>query len=152
MSGSFPKKIFSGLSLLNEDYYIFKPGFIVFDLVSDLSIALAYFFIAGILAYCLIKRPNMPFKRAFWSLAILMVVSAISHSEAFFKLWYPHYWLFGLIKGLKIIISFVTVIFFIPVARKVLAMPNPIQLEITNQELEKQLRKHISSEESIRHV
>lgn len=123
------------------------PG--LFHLTSDLFIALTYHFIALILIYCLIRRPNMPFNLTFWMLAILMIFSGISQTQEIWTLEHHYYWVLGLVKGIKVIVSILTVIFLVRLARKFLAMPNPIELEATNQELEKQIRERILAEEKI---
>ncbi|GGA18318.1 GAF domain-containing protein [Okeania sp. KiyG1] len=121
----------------------------LFHLTSDLLIALAYYFIALILTYCLIKRPSMPFNFTFWMFAILMIFSGISYSQEIWTLRYPHHGLLGLIKASTVIVGIVTVIFLIRLARKLLTIPDFIQLEVNNEELEKQIRERILAEEKI---
>ncbi|MGB3513673.1 MAG: hypothetical protein WBA93_31605, partial [Microcoleaceae cyanobacterium] len=84
--------------------------------------------------------------------AILMIFSGISNSQEIWTLWYPDYWLSESIQGITAIVSIATAICLIPLAIKLLAMPNPIQLEATNQELEKQIRERILAEEKIRNL
>ncbi len=149
MSGLFQFAIGAGVFLPNGSYDLLQSGLILFHLTSDLFIALTYYFIALILTYCLIRRPNMPFNLTFWMFAILMIFSGISHTQEIWTLRHPHYWLLGLVKGITVIVSIVTVIFLVRLARKLLAMPNPLELEVTNQELEKQIRERILAEEKI---
>ena len=152
MSGLFENIIRSGLYIINKSCYFLKPGLMLFYLTSDLSIALAYYSIGLILIYCLTKRPNIPFNWTFWMFAFLMITSGILHSQEIWTLWYPNSWLLELIQGVTAIVSIATVICLIPLARKLLAMPNPIQLAATNQELEKQIRERILAEEKIRNL
>ncbi len=149
MSGLFPFTMSVDVFIPHGNYYLLQSGLILFHLRSDLFIALAYYCIALIIIYCLIRRPNMPFNLTFWMLASLMILSGIFHTQEIWKLG-PHYsWLLGLVKGITVIVSILTVISLFPLARKFLAMPNPIELEATNQELEKQIKKHILAEEKI---
>ncbi|MDJ0519313.1 MAG: ATP-binding protein [Trichodesmium sp. MO_231.B1] len=147
MPGLFQSTMDLGVFIPHGSYYLLQSGLILFYLTSDLFIALTYYFIAVILTYCLIRRPNMPFNLTFWMLAILMIFSGISHTQEIWTL--RHYWLLGLVKGITVIVSIVTVIFLVRLARKLLAMPNPMELETTNQELEKQIRERILAEEKI---
>ncbi|MDJ0553850.1 MAG: ATP-binding protein [Microcoleaceae cyanobacterium MO_207.B10] len=150
MSGLFQTNILSSIKILDESCYLLKPELKFFDLSSDLFTALAFFSIAFILIYCLIRRPNIPFKWTFWMFAVLMIASGISHIQEIWTLWYPNYWLSDSIQSITTIVSIGTVIFLIPLALMLLAMPNPIQLEATNQELEQQIRERILIEEKIR--
>lgn len=147
MSGLFLTTMSLSIFLMNGSYYLLQLGLMLFHLTSDLLIALAYYFIALILTYCLIKRPNMPFNLTFWMLAILMIFSGISYSQKIWNQQYSHYGLFGLVKGTTVIVAIVTVIFLIRLARKILTMPDFIQLGATNEELEKQVRERILAEE-----
>ncbi|NEP84180.1 MAG: PAS domain S-box protein [Okeania sp. SIO3B3] len=146
MSGVFITAMGWGILLMNGIYYRLQPGLILFHLILDLLISLAYYFIALILIYCLIKRPSMPFNLIFRILAILMIFSGFSYSQ---KIWYPHHSLLGLVKGTTVIVGVFTVIFLIRLARKLLTIPDFIQLEATNEELEKQIRERLLAEEKI---
>ena len=149
MPGLFQSTICLGVFIPHGSYYLLKSGLTLFDLASDLFIALTYYFIGLILTYCLIRRPNMPFNLTFWMLAILMIFSGISQTQEIWTQPHPYYWLLRLLKGIAVIVSVLTVIFLVRLARKLLAMPNPIELETTNQELEKQIRESILAEEKI---
>ncbi|NET76235.1 GAF domain-containing protein [Okeania hirsuta] len=149
MSWLFLTTISSSILLMNVIYYLLQPRLMLFNLTSDLLMALAYYLIALILTYCLIKRPNMPFNLTFWMLAILMIFSGISYSQKIWNLQSPHHGLLGLVKGTTVIVAIVTIIFLIRLARKLLKRPDLIQLEATNEELEKQIRERILAEEKI---
>ncbi|NEN92754.1 MAG: PAS domain S-box protein, partial [Okeania sp. SIO3H1] len=149
MSGVFLTTIGLGILLMNRIYDLLQSGVILFHLTSDLLIALAYYFIALILTYCLIKRPSMPFNLTFWMFAILMIFSGISYSQKIWTLPYPHHGLLELVKASTVIVAIVTVIFLIRLARKLLTIPDVIKLEATNEELEQQIRERILPAEKI---
>jgi len=149
MPSLFQSTIGLDVFIPHGSYYLLQSGLTLFDLTSDLFTALTYYFIGVILTYCLIKRPNIPFNLTFWMLAILMIFSGIFHTLKIWTQFHPDYWFLGLVKGTTVIVSILTIIFLIRSARKLLAMPNPIELETTNQELEKQIRESTLAEEKI---
>ncbi|MDY7006118.1 MAG: ATP-binding protein [Cyanobacteriota bacterium] len=149
MSGLFLTTMGRGILLMNGIYYRLQPGLILFHLTSDLLIVFTYYFIALILIYCLIKRPSMPFNLIFRMFTILMIFSGISYSQKIWILQYPHHGLLGLVKGSTVIVGIVTVIFLIRLVQKLLKIPDFIELEATNEELEKQIRERILAEEKI---
>ncbi|MGD1806365.1 ATP-binding protein [Dapis sp. BLCC M126] len=149
MLGLFQSTIGVSVFVPHGSYYLLQSGLILFHLTSDLFIALTYCFIALILIYCLIRRPNMPFNLTFWMLAVLIIFSGISQTQELWTLGHHYYWLLGLVKGITVIVSILTLIFLVRLARKFLAIPNLIELEATNQALQKQIRERILAEEKI---
>ncbi|NEQ37635.1 MAG: PAS domain S-box protein [Okeania sp. SIO3I5] len=149
MPGLFQSTICVGVFIPHGSYYLLQSGLTFFNLASDLFIALTYYLIGLILTYCLIRRPNMPFNLTFWMLAILMIFSGISQTQEIWTQPHSHYWLLRLVKGITVIVSILTIIFLLRSARKLLAIPNPIELQTSYGELEKQIRERILAEEKV---
>ncbi|WP_086684657.1 PAS domain S-box protein [Nostoc sp. T09] len=54
-------------------------------------------------------------------------------------LWYPNYWVSGVVKAMTAIVSVYTALVLVELVPKVLEMPSTEQLEATNQELQQQI-------------
>ena len=129
-------QIFSSNNFLFYDnYYFEKPSWLWFPVASDLIIALSYFSIPLLLAYFLRRRPDLPFKRIFWPLCLLLITCGTTELMAVWTLWHPDYWLLSLFKTITAGVSFYTAGEMVQLISEALTGPSPGQLEVANQGL-----------------
>jgi signal transduction histidine kinase len=119
--------------------YLWKPGLIWLHILSDGLIALAYFSIPILLGYFVFKRRDVPFHQIFLLFGLFIISCGSGHVMDIWTLWYPTYWLAGVMKAMTAIISVYTAFSLIPLIPQALSLPSPEQLEQANRELESAL-------------
>ncbi|MEH2435697.1 MAG: PAS domain S-box protein [Nostoc sp.] len=130
--------------------YFWKPGLVWLHLVSDVLTGLAYYSIPVMLVYFVRKRRDVPFGWMFLMFGIFIVACGTTHLMDVWTLWYPTYWLSGLIKAITAFISVLTAIKLLPLIPQALALPSPAQLEVANSQLAKEIAERIRTEKVLR--
>jgi signal transduction histidine kinase/DNA-binding NarL/FixJ family response regulator len=128
--------------------YLWKAGLVWLHIISDATIALAYYSIPLLLIYFISKRKDVPFNGVFLLFSTFILACGTGHLMDIWTLWHPNYWIAGCIKALTAIISIYTafaLIYFLPQA---LTLPTPTQLEAMNRVLTNEIveRKRIEKE------
>ncbi|MDZ8029512.1 PAS domain-containing sensor histidine kinase [Nostoc sp. DedSLP04] len=121
--------------------YLWKPGLVWLHVLSDSVIALSYFSIPCLLVYFVSKRRDIPFNWIFLMFGAFIIACGTGHLMDIWTLWYPTYWLSGVVKALTALVSMYTALELIPLIPKALALSSPAQLEAANQELEQALKQ-----------
>ncbi|MDB9377867.1 hybrid sensor histidine kinase/response regulator [Nodularia sphaerocarpa] len=129
--------------------YLWKPNLVWLHLISDLVTGLAYYSIPATLFYFVRKRQDLPFNSMFLLFRGFILACGTTHFMAVWTLWYPTYWLSGLIKAVTAIVSLVTAIELVPLVPLALALPSPAQLEQANQELQTQIVERLRVEQEL---
>lgn len=119
--------------------YLWKPGLVWLNILSDSAIALAYYFIPTVLIYLVSKRKDLPFDWVFLLFGAFIIACGTGHLFSIWTLWHPNYWVSSTLKALTALISLATAIELVLLLPKMLALPSPAQLEAANQELEQTL-------------
>lgn len=131
--------------------YLWQTNLVGLHILSDGLIALAYFSIPIMLVSFMRKRQDVKlFNKVVLLFGAFIIACGITHVMEIWTLWYPMYWLSGLLKAITAIISLYTAFelsFLIPVA---LAMPSPEQLIQVNQALEKEILERHATEVALR--
>lgn len=130
--------------------YLWQPGLVSLHIVSDLLIAIAYFSIPILLVYFVSKRRDVPFDWVFLLFGAFILACGTGHLMDVWTLWYPTYWLSGLIKALTAAISLLTAFQLVPLIPLLLALPSPAQLEAANQTLKKEITERVVAQSALR--
>ncbi|WP_297074712.1 GAF domain-containing sensor histidine kinase [Thermoleptolyngbya sp. M55_K2018_002] len=130
--------------------YLWKPELIGLHLISDSLIAIAYYSIPCILIYFVYRRRDLPYPWVFLLFSAFIVACGTTHVMEVWTLWHPTYWLSGIIKALTSGISVFTAIRLVPLVPQALEIPSPAQLEMANQELEREVLERLRIEEMMR--
>ncbi|PHJ61325.1 hypothetical protein VF14_09515 [Nostoc linckia z18] len=130
--------------------YLWKPGLVWLHLISDVLTALAYYSIPVMLVYFVRKRRDVPFDWIFLMFSTFIVACGTTHLMDVWTLWYPAYWLSGLIKAITAFVSVVTALELVPLIPQALALPSPAQLETANCQLAKEIGERKRTEEILR--
>ena len=131
----FPELLFSTHYIPHGHCYLWQIPLVWLHVVADSLIALAYFSIPIMLVYFVRKREDIPFKRVFVLFSAFILSCGTTHIMGIITLWYPFYWISGVIKGITALISVLTALELFPLIPKALALPSPHSLEILNREI-----------------
>ncbi len=109
--------------------YSWVPGLVKLHVISDALIGISYYSIPLILGYFIRKRIDLPFKGIFVLFSLFILLCGTTHFMSVWTLWYPAYWLDGMIKAATAFVSVITVFILIPLIPKALELPSPAQLQ-----------------------
>ncbi|WP_373546484.1 GAF domain-containing protein [Chamaesiphon sp.] len=130
----------SDLFIPHGHCYLWKTELVGLHLISDLTIAIAYFSIPLTLFYFVEKREDLPFNWIFNLFGAFIILCGTTHLLEVWTLWHPVYWLSGTVKAATGIVSVYTAIVLVKLMPQALLIPSPSQLAATNQALEQQIR------------
>lgn len=132
--------------------YLWQTSLVGLHVASDIFIALAYYSIPLMLIYFIQKREDVPFKGIFVLFSAFILSCGTTHIFGVWTLWYPAYWLSGLVKAITALVSIATAIELYPLIPQAIALPSPKQLEVLNHELERQIQERQVAEQTVRHL
>lgn len=128
--------------------YLWKTGLVWLHIISDATIAVAYYSIPILLIYFISKRKDVPFNGVFLLFGAFIIACGTGHLMDIWTLWYPNYWIAGGIKAFTAIISIYTAFALVYLIPQALTLPSPAQLEAVNRVLATEIveRKRIERE------
>ncbi len=128
--------------------YLWTPGLLWTNVISDLLISLSYFSIPLTLVYFVQKRRDIPFNWMFVAFGIFILACGATHVMDVWTTWNPNYWLSGFVKVVTAAASVPTAVLLVRLVPKALAIPSPQQLTKVNAELTSEIveRKRIEQE------
>lgn len=126
--------------------YLWQKPLVLLHVTSDALIALAYFSIPAMLFYFVRKRSDIPFSKVFVMFGAFIVLCGTGHLLDIWTLWYPTYWISGIERALTALVSCYTALQLVELLPQFLSLKGPQQLEIVNQELEKQIAERKRAE------
>ena len=129
--------------------YLWNTKLVGLHLVSDLTIAIAYFSIPLTLFYFVDRREDLPFNWIFTLFGAFIILCGTTHLLEVWTLWHPMYWLSGTVKAITAIVSAYTAIVLVRLIPQALKLPSPAQLEAANRELQQQIRDRELAEAQI---
>ena len=145
-------------SLFRSDFlphgvcYRWSPGVLWLHVVSDILIALAYYFIPFALIYIIRSRRDLVFPWMFWLFGVFILACGTTHLMSVWVIWNPVYRLDGLVKLITAAASVPTAILLIRLAPAVIALPSPEQLRVANRELEREVAERKAAEAKVREL
>mgnify|MGYP004477100875 CR=1 FL=1 len=116
------------------------------NIISDCTIALAYYSIPILLVYFVSKRRDLPFDKIFLLFGAFIVSCGTGHVMNIWTLWHPDYWLSSLVKAMTALVSIYTALKLLPLIPKALALPSPAQLAAVNQALKNEIIERMRTE------
>jgi signal transduction histidine kinase/DNA-binding response OmpR family regulator len=151
--GNFLTNIFSPKFYIPHGHcYLWQTPLVLLHLISDLLIAIAYFSIPLMLLYFVFKRSDIPFQSFFIVFGAFIVFCGTGHLLEIWTLWHPAYWLSGVEQALTAIISCYTAIRMANLLPRFLSLKTPEQLEVLNQELQKEIAEREKAEAQLRRI
>jgi signal transduction histidine kinase/CheY-like chemotaxis protein len=119
--------------------YLWQPGVLWLNVVSDALITLAYFSIPFTLLYFVRKRADLQFNWMFVCFAIFIVACGTTHLMEILVVWHPAYWVSGTVKALTAFASVPTAVLLVKLVPQALLLPSPRELELRVAERTQQL-------------
>ena len=151
--GNFLTNIFSPKFYIPHGHcYLWQTPLVLLHLISDLLIAIAYFSIPIMLLYFVFKRSDIPFQSFFVMFGAFIIFCGTGHLLEIWTLWHPAYWLSGVEQALTAIISCYTAIRMANLLPRFLSLKTPEQLEVLNQELQKEITEREKAEAQLRRI
>jgi len=130
--------------------YLWNKGLVWVNVVSDLSIALAYFAIPVELIWFIRKRRDLPFNWMFALFGVFIVACGTTHLMEVWNLWHAQYWLAGAVKAVTAAVSLPTAFFLAQLIPQALELPSNRQWAETNAFLNQELHEHKELELDLR--
>ena len=145
--------IFSSQAYIPHGHcYLWQTPLVGLHLVSDLLIAIAYFSIPIMLLYFVFKRNDVPFQGFFIVFGAFIILCGTGHLLEIWTLWHPNYWLSGIEQALTALVSCYTAAEMATLLPRFLSLKTPEQLEILNQELQKEISDRQKAEADLRRI
>lgn len=132
--------------------YLWHTPLVGLHLVSDLLIASAYFSIPIMMLYFVLKREDVPFQGFLVMFGAFIVLCGTGHLLDIWTLWHPAYWLSGVEQALTALASCYTAVEMATLLPRFLSLKTPEQLEILNQELQKEISDRQKAEADLRRI
>ncbi|MDY6941070.1 MAG: ATP-binding protein [Cyanobacteriota bacterium] len=145
------KNIFSPEQYMPHGHcYLWQTPLVGLHVVSDFLIAIAYFSIPAMLAYFVLKRPDVPFLKVFVLFGAFIICCGIGHLLEIWTLWHPAYWLSGVEQGVTALVSCYTAASMVTLLPQFLSLKSPDELESINQELQREIQERLKVEAELR--
>jgi signal transduction histidine kinase/CheY-like chemotaxis protein len=148
MFGLTPKVFAASVSndFLPHGYcYLWNGKLLSLHMISDLLIGLSYVWISFVLWYMVRKlRRRLPFRWLYVAFGVFIIACGITHFMEVVVLWFPEYWLAGMLKAITAIASVGTAVALPSLVPKAFELMQTSKLsaelrrnlEVTNRELE----------------
>ncbi|MBC7499756.1 MAG: GHKL domain-containing protein [Herminiimonas sp.] len=129
--------------------YLWEPVVLWLHVVSDALITLAYFSIPVTLLFFVRKRKDLQFHWMFLCFAVFILACGASHVMEIVTVWYPAYWVSGVIKAITALASIPTAILLVKLIPFALALPSPAALAASNELLRLEIADRTRIEQSL---
>jgi PAS domain S-box-containing protein len=131
---------------------LWEPELIWLHVVSDASIAAAYFSIPFALAILVTKRRDLKFGWVFWAFAVFIMACGLTHVMSIYTLWVPIYGIEGIVKAVTAVASVFTAGALWSLLPKILTIPSPFELQKVQAALEEEETKNRDAAQLLRQV
>jgi PAS domain S-box-containing protein len=129
---------------------LWQPGLLWLDVLSNTVIAAAYYTIPVALIYFVSRRHDVAFRGIFVLTGAFILACGTTHVMDVVTLWYPIYWIDGLINLATALVSIGTAFAMWQVVPLALALPSTAQLERANNLLEREIGERQSAAAALR--
>ena len=128
---------------------LWQPNLLALHVLSDAAIAISYYTIPFALIYFAIRRRDLAFRTIFVLTGAFILACGTTHVMGVVTLWYPAYWLDGIIKAITALVSIATAWAMWQAMPAALALPSTAQLERANGLLEHEIRERQRAESAL---
>src|ERR1700704_3027127 len=148
---SFLTGLFAQQSFIPHGFcLLWEPELLWLHVISDSIIAIAYYTIPFALIYFISKRRDLAFRGIFALTGAFILACGTTHVMGVLTLWYPAYWLDGMIKFFTALISIFTAGAMWWAMPKALALLSTAQLEEANRQLEHEIGERERAQAALR--
>jgi PAS domain S-box-containing protein len=150
---SFLAGLFSQQSFIPHGFCLaWDPGLLGLHVTSDAVIAIAYYTIPFALLYFISRRQDLAFRGLFALSGAFILACGTTHIMGVVTLWYPAYWLDGIIKFFTAVVSIFTAAAIWWAMPKALVLPSMAQLEDANRRLQHEIGERQRAEAALRNL
>jgi Na+-translocating ferredoxin:NAD+ oxidoreductase RnfA subunit len=114
------KMITSENFMPHGDCILWQPGLLWLQVISDVTIVVAYYSIPITLIYIIRKRKNIPYKWVLGMFSAFIFMCGTTHVLEIWTIWVGIYWVEAIVKAITAAISLASAILILPVVPKVL--------------------------------
>jgi len=118
--------MFGSVGLPHGFCFLWNPGLLWLNVISDSLIALTYFLIPIALIRILRKRDAFRFNAVVACFAGFIILCGVTHVMEVVTLWHPVYWVSGSLKACTAAISILALVLLIRVTSDLLAVPTEL--------------------------
>lgn len=143
--------LFGSAEFLPHGYcLVWEPRLLALHVGADALIALSYFSIPAVLYVFARRRTDFEYRWVLHLFAAFIFFCGTSHLVEIGSLWHPYYGFEGMVKLATGLVSVVTAILLWPLLPKVLALPSPTAMQLTNQQLAAEVARREQTEQALR--
>jgi len=124
----FFRKLLDSDFLPHRACYLWNPGVLWLNVISDLIIALAYYAIPVLLFWFVRKRKDSGFSWILAAFAAFILASGTTHLLGAWTVWHATYRLDGIVKAATALLSVITALMLLPLLPSLAKMPNPAEV------------------------
>src|SRR4030067_2006689 len=158
----FLEKLSRGSDFMPHGYcFLWDIKLLWLHVGSDIVTGLAYYAIAGLLVYFIVKRRDIPFNWIFILFGLFIFACGSTHFMSAWTVYVPSYWEEGVIKTVNAAVSAATAMILFPLMPRILTLPSlkkaldensqlnrELHLKVTD--LKDEIRKREQTEEALR--
>lgn len=130
--------------------YLWQTPLVWLHILSDGLITAAYYSIPVALIYLTSKRRDLPYPWVFGLFSAFIISCGTTHWLEVVTLWYPVYWLTGVVKAITALVSLWTALTLFPLLPQIVALPSPEQLRLINAQLKQEIQERKEVEVALR--
>jgi signal transduction histidine kinase len=124
----FFREVFSTDTFMPHGHcYLWKPGLLWLQVLSNAVIGLSYVAISVTLAYLVKKGDYVPFKGMALAFGLFIISCGLTHFFDIYVIWRPAYWLDGGIRAVTAVASVVTAILLPPLIPQALGLARSVR-------------------------
>jgi hypothetical protein len=145
------RQIFGPGDFMPHGYcYLWNPGLVWLNVISDSLIALSYFSIPFALLWLVRKRRDLPFGFVFVLFGVFILTCGSTHVLEVWNLWHSEYWLVGILKAITAVASIGTAVVVARLLPQAVEVPSISKWRTANAALESEIQERRELEVSLR--
>ena len=130
--------------------YLWNPGLVWLNVISDSLITASYFAIPIALLWFMRKRRDLPFSWMFGLFGVFIVACGATHLMEVWNLWHADYWLAGLVKAITAAASVPTAMLLFNLVPRALDLPTAGDWLKANAALQEEMAERREAELNLR--
>lgn len=124
----FWQEFFDGSYMPHGHCYLWQPGILWTNVISDLVIAASYFSIPIALIFFVRKRNEQKFRGMLLLFALFILSCGITHVFSVYTIWHGNYGLHGVLKAITAVVSAITAFVLFKNIDNIISIPTPSEL------------------------
>ncbi len=117
-----PHSLFATEFMSHGHCYLWQPGMVWLQVITNLAIGFAYLSISLTLAHLVRRIRDIPFRRVYLAFGTFIVACGFTHFMDVWIIWQPLHWPDGAIRAITAIASVGTAILLFPLLPRVAAL------------------------------